>query len=63
LAVESIRELLDTIHVSCQIKDYGIPEADLPKLAEGAMKQARLFVPNPRDLNQEDVASIYREAY
>jgi len=63
LAVESIRELLDTINVSCQIKDYGIPEADLPKLADGAMKQARLFVPNPRDLNQEDVASIYREAY
>ena len=63
LAVESIRELLDTINVSCQIKDYGIPEADLPKLADGAMKQARLFVPNPRDLNQEDVVSIYREAY
>ena len=63
LAVESIRELLDTINVSCQIKDYGIPEADLPKLADGAMKQARLFVPNPRDLNPEDVASIYQEAY
>lgn len=63
LAVEAIRELLDTIKVSCQIKDYGIPEADLPKLAAGGMKQARLFVPNPRDLNEEDVVSIYKEAY
>jgi alcohol dehydrogenase class IV len=63
LAVEAIQELLDTIKVSCQIQDYGIPEADLPKLAAGAMKQARLFVPNPRDLNEEDVVSIYREAY
>lgn len=63
LAVEAIRELLDTIKVSCQIKDYGILEADLPKLAAGGMKQARLFVPNPRDLNEEDVVSIYKEAY
>ena len=63
LAVEAIQELLDTIKVSCQIQDYGIAESDLPILAAGGMKQARLFVPNPRDVNEEDVASIYREAY
>jgi alcohol dehydrogenase class IV len=63
LAVEAIEDLLDTIRVSCRIKDYGIPEADLPKLAAGGMKQARLFVPNPRDLNEDDVNSIYKEAY
>jgi alcohol dehydrogenase class IV len=63
LAVESIGELLDTIEVSCQMQDYGIPEADLPALADGGMKQARLFVPNPRDLNREDVESIYQDAY
>jgi alcohol dehydrogenase class IV len=49
--------------VPCRIKDYGIPEADVPKLAAGGMKQAGLFVPNPRDLNEEDVISIYKEAY
>jgi alcohol dehydrogenase class IV len=63
LAVEAIEDLLDTIGVSFRIKDYGIPEADLPKLVAGGMKQARLFVPNPRDLNEADVASIYKEAY
>jgi alcohol dehydrogenase class IV len=63
LAAVAIQELLDTIGVSCQIRDYGIPEADLPKLVAGGMKQARLFVPNPRDLKEEDVASIYKEAY
>ena len=63
LAVEAIQELLDTIKVSCQLQDYGILESDLPNLAAGGMKQARLFVPNPRDLNEEDVVSIYREAY
>ena len=63
LAVEAIQELLDTIKVSCQIQDYGIAESDLPILAAGGMKQARLFVPNPRDLSEEDVVSIYKEAY
>ncbi len=63
LAVEAVEDLLDTVHVSCRIKDYGIPAADLPKLAAGGMKQARLFVANPRDLNEDDVNSIYKEAY
>jgi len=63
LAVEAVEDLLDAINVSCRIKDYGIAEADLPKLAAGGMKQARLFVPNPRDLKEEDVVSIYKEAY
>jgi alcohol dehydrogenase class IV len=63
LAVEAVEDLLDTIRVSFRIKDYGIPAADLPKLVAGGMKQARLFVPNPRDLNEDDVISIYKEAY
>jgi hypothetical protein len=30
---------------------------------DGGMKQARLFVPNPRDLVEKDVKSIYEEAF
>jgi len=63
LAVEAVLELLDAIGVSCQMKDYDIPEDDIPKLVEGAMKQARLFVPNPRDLNEDYVRAIYEEAF
>ena len=63
LAVVAIQELLNTIRVSHQIRDYGIPEADLPQLVAGGLKQSRLFVPNPRDLTEEDVAAIYKEAY
>jgi len=63
VAAEAIEALLSSVNVSCRIRDYGIPETDLPKLVEGGMKQARLFVPNPRDLNEDDVASIYRKAY
>jgi hypothetical protein len=29
---------------------------------EGGMKQARLFIPNPRDVTPEDLKSIYEKA-
>ena len=63
MAVEAIKELLDLIDVSWRLSDYGIPEEDLTKLVDGAMKQARLFEPNPRDLIEKDVKSIYEAAY
>ncbi len=62
-AVAAIQELLDAVNVSYHLKDYGIPEEDLPKLVAGAMKQSRLFIPNPRDLNESDVTAIYQNAY
>jgi alcohol dehydrogenase class IV len=63
MAVDAVKELLDTIKVSYNLSDYDIPTKDLPKLVDGGMKQARLFVPNPRDLTREDVESIYEGAY
>ncbi len=63
MAVDAVKELLDTIKVSYNLSDYDIPTKDLPKLVDGGMKQARLFVPNPRDLIREDVESIYEGAY
>jgi len=62
-AVDAVKELLDAIGVSYRLTDYEIPREDLPKLVEDAMKQSRLFVPNPRDLTKEDVKSIYDAAY
>jgi len=62
-AVEAVEKLLESIEVPYRLRDYGIPESDLPKLVEGGMKQSRLFVPNPRDLTEDDVRRIYREAF
>ena len=59
----AVQELLDAINVSYRLSDYGIPESDLPKLVEGGMKQARLFVPNPKDLTKEDVRAIFENAF
>ena len=63
LAVEAVKELLSQIKIPIRLRDYDIPEKDIPKLVEGGMKVSRLFVPNPRNLTQEDVEEIYRMAW
>lgn len=63
LAVDAVKELLDQLKIPIQLRDYDIPQKDIPRLVEGAMKVSRLFVFNPRDLTQEDVEEIYRMAW
>ncbi len=63
LAVEAVMDIEDAIDMSWLLQDYGIDEADLPLLVDGAMQQARLFVTNPRDLSEADVRFIYQEAF
>jgi alcohol dehydrogenase class IV len=62
-SVEAVKNLLNAIQIPFGLSQYGISRDDLPKLVEGGMRQARLFVPNPRDLTQEDVRSIYEGAF
>ncbi len=63
LAIEAVQELLETVQIPYRLRDYGISKKDFPKCVEGAMRFARLFVPNPRDLTEQDVLSVYEEAY
>ena len=63
LAIEAVQELLEILQIPYRLRDYGISKKDFPKCVEGAMRFARLFVPNPRDLREEDVLSIYEAAY
>ena len=62
-AVEAVIQLLDDVQIPYHLKDYGISKEAIPKLVEGGMKQARLFVPNPRDLREEGVEAIYTKAW
>ena len=62
-SVAAVKKLLNTVQIPFRLSQQGISRDDLPKLVEGGMKQARLFVPNPRDLTQEDVRSIYEKAF
>ena len=61
-SVEAVKRLLNAVQIPFRLSQYGISRDHLPKLVEGGMKQARLFIPNPRDLSPKDVESIYEEA-
>jgi 1,3-propanediol dehydrogenase len=63
LSVEAVEELLETLQIPFHLRDYRIPKEDIPKLVEGGMKFPKLFITNPRDLNEGDVRSLYEEAY
>ncbi len=54
--------LLEILNIPARLSDYGATEADIPALVEGGMKLARLFVPNPRNMTEEDVRNIYTRA-
>ena len=54
--------LLEILNISVRLSDYGATKADIPALVEGGMKLARLFVPNPRNMTEEDVRNIYTSA-
>jgi len=41
----------------------GLIDKVLASLKGAGLAQARLFLPNPRDLTEEDVRSIYRNAF
>jgi alcohol dehydrogenase len=62
-AVVAVNRLLEIIDLPANLAAYGIPKSDLPKLVAGGLKQSRLFVPNPRDLTEKDVAAIYAGAF
>jgi alcohol dehydrogenase class IV len=42
-----------------RLSQVGIKEADLPMLAEDAMRQTRLLVNNPREIRYDDALAIY----
>jgi len=61
-SVDAVKRLLAAVNISSRLSDYGIGEKDVPKLVEGALKQSRFYVPNPRNLIEADIEAIYRKA-
>jgi len=62
-AVSAVKILLDSVNISVRLTDYGISKEDINRLVEGGMSQKRLFIPNPRNLLEEDVKNIYSMAF
>lgn len=61
--VEALRTLIDDVKLPATLQAAGVPERDLPMLAEDAMLQQRLLVNNPREVALADALGIYRAAY
>ncbi|MFB2552349.1 iron-containing alcohol dehydrogenase [Ensifer soli] len=61
--VEALAALARDLKMPVRLRDAGVPESAIGKLAADAMKQERLLVNNPRRLTQDDALSIYRAAW
>tara|TARA_R110000850_G_scaffold75169_1_gene164134 strand:- start:85 stop:660 length:576 start_codon:yes stop_codon:yes gene_type:complete len=63
LLINELEVLIKNLGLPTSLKEMGIPEISLPKLAEDAMLQTRLLVNNPRELVFEDALAIYKAAF
>ena len=61
--VAAIAERVAAMPYAQTLRDAGVKETDLPKLAEDAMKVQRLLVNNPRDVAYEDALALYQAAF
>ena len=63
IAVRFVERLSDDLRVPRRLRDVGIPEDAIPRLAEAAMKVTRLLANNPRKMTLKYAIAIYRSAY
>lgn len=61
--IAAIEPLCDDVAVPRRLRDVGITEADIDRLAQDAMNQTRLLVNNPREVGLEDARALYRAAF
>lgn len=61
--VRELQALSGRLQMPQRLRDVGIPEDALPRMAQDAMKQQRLLVNNPRPVTEADALAIYTEAW
>ena len=61
--IEELAALSKRLGMKTRLREVGIGEEHLPKLAAAAMKQQRLLVNNPRAVAESDALAIYRAAW
>jgi len=61
--IDSLSQLSEKVGLPQRLRDINIPEDACARMAEDAMKQTRLLVNNPRELNEEDALRIYKSAW
>lgn len=61
--VDAIAARVASMPYAQTLRAAGVSKADLPLLAEDALKVQRLLVNNPRDVALEDALALYQEAF
>ncbi|MEZ5102290.1 MAG: hydroxyacid-oxoacid transhydrogenase [Thermoleophilia bacterium] len=59
---EAFASLMQDVGAPMTISELGYTEADIPALVDGAMKQQRLLVISPREVQPADLERIFRES-
>lgn len=60
--IAALEQLAARIGIETKLREVGITETDLDRLADQAMQQTRLLINNPRELSREDAHAIYAAA-
>ena len=61
--IECLTDLSLRIGLPPRLRDVGIPESAIERMAKDAMIQTRLLVNNPREVSEADARNIYRAAW
>ena len=61
--IDRLAQLSADLGLPTRLRDVGIGEEALAKMASDAMLQTRLLVNNPRPLSEDDALAIYRAAW
>jgi alcohol dehydrogenase class IV len=60
--IDALAEMAGAVGIATRLRQVGITEGDLDRLADEAMLQTRLLGNNPRELTRADAHAIYRAA-
>jgi len=61
-SVTSVKRLLENVNLSFKLSDYGVSKEKLPSLVDKSVQNSMLFIPNPRNLSEDDISKILLEA-
>ncbi len=61
--VEKIKELNKACGIPTTLRELGVKEESIPKMASEAMKIQRLLKNNPREITEQDAVTIFKSAF
>ncbi|QIE47295.1 iron-containing alcohol dehydrogenase [Pseudohalocynthiibacter aestuariivivens] len=61
--IDALADLSQRLGMQTRLREVGIPETALNKMASDAMLQTRLLVNNPREMSEQDALAVYQAAW